>query len=107
MEIKNILRLGHDYEKLKGQRGALLVAIVRLIVKSKDQDLKAYDGEYIGKEGEKICDDMGDGVFIQLVFVGEKGIPFGILREYRKAKWDFYKERIGSEFLFEIKKVRR
>lgn len=107
MEIKNILRLDHDYEKLKGQRNAILVGMVRLHLNPEDLDLKLYDGEYRNGKGEMLCDEEVDGVFIQLIFVGDKGIPFGVLREYRKAKWEFYNERIGSEFCFEIRKGRR
>ena len=107
MEIKNILRLDRDYEKLRGQRNAILVAMVRLHVNPNDHDLKRYDGEWRDEEGNLLCEDEIDGVFIQLIFVGEKGIPFSVLRKYRKTGWDFYNERIGSEFCFEIKNRRR
>lgn len=110
MEIKNILRLDHAYLKLHGQSQGRLVALQRIRLTREDEELKIYDGEHftgVHLEDEIAVDKEKNGDFIQMVFIGEKGIPFSVFREYRKWKWDSFRDRIGMEFEFEIKKERK
>jgi len=100
MEIK----FSSDYPKLHGQTLAELLAVKDIrIDKDTPKELLEYDtrksdGTYFG---------LKDGDCIQLVFLGNLGIPFCTIRSKRNAytedKGAYYRQFIGQ--VFEIRRM--
>jgi len=103
------INFSHDYPKLWKQKKAELLA-VRVIdaqAVAINKDLIEYDTKYILPD---YSPDFTGGVcyyplpktgkLIQLIFVGDKDIPFCTLRRYIPTKYDYYKKGIGK--IFEI-----
>lgn len=90
------IKFSHNYSKLWNQETAVLVAIKEIIIdKDTNKDLIEYDtktsnGEYF---------PLKNGKYIQLFFVGNKGIPFCTIRSaYPPTKISYYKKMIGKNF---------
>jgi hypothetical protein len=121
----NQIPFSHSYPKLWGQITAELIAIRLLPAKDvqNNPDLLEYDTKYIDKrdytgfEYKEVLEKVErfdyyqlpkSGNLIQLVFLGNKGIPFCTLRpEYSKMgnKLEYYKSKIGQEFEIVVKEV--
>jgi hypothetical protein len=89
------IKFSHNYPKLWGQKKAELIGVRILNAQAINKDLIEYDtktseGEYyeLPKKGE----------LIQLVFVGDKDIPFCTLRRYTEVKYLYYSENVGNTF---------
>ena len=98
------IKFSHEYPKLWKQTQAELIAVRLLDVDDIHDDLKEYD---------TLFDDNGyidhyqipkKGQLIQLIFYGNKQIPFCTLRRYTKEKLDYYKSLIGKQFEIVIEK---
>lgn len=90
-----------DYIKLHGQTEAELLSVRRIrIDENTPRELIEYDTTAI--DGSRY--ELKKGNYIQLVFLGNFGIPFCTIRTDRpalngqKAKYEFYSERIGHKF---------
>ena len=91
-----------EYIKLHGQTKAELLSVRRIRIDEKTPDeLIEYDTTAI--DGSRY--ELKKGDYIQLVFIGNLGIPFCTIRtnnpslDGRKAKYEFYSERIGHTFI--------
>lgn len=91
----NPIRFSHDYPKLWNQKTAKLVAVETVTVSDglnpslKEYDTKTVEGGYF---------HIADGEYLQLVFVGDLGIPFSTLRKMNYENLDYYKSHVGKWF---------
>lgn len=92
------IKFSHHYKKLWGQSRATLLACrmikydERYDFSLKEYDTKTRNGDYYA---------LKDGTYLQLVFIGEKHIPFCTLRTpYNKHgnKKEYYENLIGQTF---------
>lgn len=96
------IKFSHKYPKLHGQTSATLLAVRELeFPKDKNEELIEYDTVYVGT----VCTEyfpLPDGSYLQLIFVGNKHIPFCTIRSkwggFRKNKKEYYESMIGKEF---------
>ena len=93
------IKFSHDYPKLWGQKTATLVYVDVLDL---ENELSMEDINQLLEYDTKDCNgnyyELPIGDLIQLVFVGNKKIPFCTLRRYTKEKWEYYKGCIGEYF---------
>lgn len=92
------IKFSHNYYKLHGQTTAVLIAVRELrIDENTPKTLIEYDTSF---EGGKYVLSKGD--YVQLVFLGNFGIPFCTIR--RKIgmrgynKFEYYTALIGETF---------
>lgn len=85
----------HRYPKIHGQKSAKLLAVYPInITKNTSKELLEYDTAYDGGHFE-----LKRGRYIQLVFIGDLGIPFCTIRPaFPTRKIDYYKGAIGEWF---------
>lgn len=94
------IKFSHHYPKLWNQRWAELVAVK--LVRAKDVasnlELVEYDTGYDdhGRKGYYPLPE--EGWLLQLIFLGDKHIPFCTLRSHNLEKEDYYKKLIGKIF---------
>ena len=95
------IRFSKDYIKLHGQTEAELLTVRRIrIDDTTPKELIEYDTT--STDGSRYT--LTEGKYIQLVFLGNLGIPFCTIRtdevflDGETAKFDFYSERIGQRF---------
>lgn len=88
----------HRYPKIHGQTSARLLAVNPIsITKDTPSELLEYDTAYEGGHFE-----LKRGKYIQLVFLGNLGIPFCTIRPaFPSRKVDYYNGAVGE--LFDIK----
>jgi hypothetical protein len=98
----------HRYEKLQGQTSAELVCIRPVVVgPGTSPDLIEYDTLYFEWVGGYARDPVAvrrhfkldPGRYLQLVFVGDKGIPFCSIRR----PGDHWRGNVGDIFEIRIK----
>ena len=93
------IKFKHQFLKLVGQENAYLVSVRHLsIPKDSNKDLLDYDTVYtIGGKIKRVS--LKDGDYIQLIFVGNKHIPFCTLRKNDEPhKFESYASSIGDKF---------
>lgn len=100
----NVIKFSHEYPKLHGQTSATLNAVhnINLVNEpgSEDEELIEYDTTFY--EGtEKKHYPLESGVYLLLVFLGNKNIPFTTIRRWTPEKNRFYCEQIHKDFLIE------
>lgn len=95
------IKFSKEYVKLHGQKTAELVDVRRITIDdSTPKELIEYDTT--ATDGTKY--KLGTGKYLQLIFVGDKGIPFCTIRSDKpayggmKSKADYYIERVHREF---------
>ncbi len=88
-----------DYPKLHGQTTAELLAVLPIRI---DKDTPKELFEYDTKKSDGTYYKLKTGDYIQLVFVGNLGIPFCTIRtkrnKYSEDKEAYYKKHIGETF---------
>lgn len=92
----NEIKFSKEYPKLHGQTGGILLAVL-FIDKEKfplsqellDYDTKAVDGSYY---------PLPKNDYLQLVFLGDKLIPFCTIRRRTPEKEKYYLSKINQEF---------
>lgn len=96
------IKFNDNYPKLHGQTAATLIAVSRIKIDTeKDKELLKYDT----KKSDGTYYEIKDGLYIQLVFLGDKAIPFCTLRSALPAhKVEQYKAQIGKPFKIVIEK---
>jgi hypothetical protein len=90
------IKFSHPYPKLCGQEKAELLRVNLLAEVNPDlreYDTKIRDGEYY---------ELPAGKVIQLILLGDKGIPFCTIRRYTPEKWEYYCGCIGQNFNIEV-----
>ena len=91
-----VIEFSHNYPKLHGQKTATLLAVLPIrIDKSTPKELLDYDTTYDGGRHH-----LPTGDYIQLVFIGEKRIPFCTIRKASPPLK--YKGCIGNLYVVKI-----
>ena len=100
----NIIFFDDNYPKLHNQTTAKLVAIETIRINNeKHKELLEYDT--IKSDGSYYpIDTNNNNQYIQLVFIGNKHIPFCTLRKFGGYNWSYYKTKINDLFKIVIKK---
>ena len=95
------INFSHNYPKLWNQTFAELLAVKTIkINKNTHPDLLEYDTKTAS--GEHF--PLKTGNYIQLIFLGNKGIPFCTIRSaYPQSKVDYYNGLIGEILQIELK----
>lgn len=90
------IKFNDNYPKLHGQQTATLVAVTRIKIDTeKDKELLEYDT----KKSDGTYSEIKNGLYMQLIFLGNKAIPFCTLRSALPAhKVEQYKAQIGRPF---------
>jgi len=99
----NVIKFSHEYPKLWGQKEAMLIDI-KFISKNDfplsqellDYDTKTSEGEYYPLPRDN---------YLQLIFLGDKRIPFCTIRRQTPQKENYYHEQLNQVFKIEIVKV--
>ena len=99
---KNEIKFSKNYPKLWGQTSAKLIAVEDINIDENtnkdllEYDTKADDGSYY---------ELKKGKYIQLIFLGNKNIPFCTIRSaYTKQygnKKEYYQSKVGEVFYIE------
>ena len=93
----NVVKFDHDYTKLHGQKSGFLCWVTPFLVDKNFTD-EAYqydtDGMYPLEKGK---------IYMQLVFLGDKEIPFTTYREDTPENRAKYVGKVGHVFNFIIK----
>jgi hypothetical protein len=110
---KPTIKFNHYYPKLWGQTSAELLAVRRIDIPNElCEELRLYDAKYIGAQkppgsvwfNESHYYDefypLPSGDCLQLIFLGDKRIPFCTIR--KKTKEAYYRSRIGEIFQINI-----
>ena len=107
------IRFSHSYPKLWGQTSGRLLAVELLDAKEvqKNEDLLEYDTKYsytddMERQWYNFYDLPKSGKLVQLIFLGNKGIPFCTLRPDHHGKFSYYTDKIGQEFEIVVQEVR-
>lgn len=103
------IKFSHNYPKLHGQTSATLLAVRELLFpKDKNADLIEYDTTYLSPNGIGFY-QLSNGPYLQLIFVGDKHIPFCTIRPkyggFSKNKKEYYESLIGQVFQIVIKEA--
>lgn len=94
----NIIKFSKIYPKLWGQTQAELLSVKEIEINENtnkdliEYDTKAIDGSYY---------ELKKGKYLQLIFLGNKNIPFCIIRSKYGSyvnKTEYYKNKIGEIF---------
>jgi hypothetical protein len=92
----NVIKFSDDYPKLWGQKQAILLDVKCVQKKELSKDLLEYDTKT--SKGEYYM--LPEGLLLQLIFLGDKRIPFCTLRKQSPWKEKYYRSQVG--FMFEI-----
>lgn len=102
----NRIGFSHKYPKLHRQKTATLLAVRELLIpKDLNDDLLRYDTVFDDGSGKGYF-PLPDGEYLQLIFIGNKHIPFCTIRSkwgVHKNKKEYYESKIGEEFEIHIK----
>jgi len=88
------ITFSHNYPKLHGQKRAMLLMLEKTILSKLTDEFIEYDTKYDGGGHYHLA----PGVYIMLVFLGEKYIPFTTMRPFTEEKYQYYKTGIGKTF---------
>lgn len=95
----------HRYPKMCGQTSGRLVAVLPIMIDRNAPDyMMKYETTY-SENGKLFYDKLPDGEYVQLVFVGNLGIPFSTIREaWPHNRVKFFYESVNDEFEFNFRK---
>jgi len=96
--MKYIIKFSHNYPKLWNQTTAELIAVHELWNSSFNPDLLEYDTVYKDADGETQHYPLYHAHFLQLIFIGNKHIPFCTIRSYTDKKKRYYTDAISKQF---------
>ena len=97
------IKFSHNYPKLWNQTDAKLIGVTILPLDFQlDKDLIEYDTKTSNGEYYKLPKAT---MLIQLIFIGNKLIPFCTLRRYTPEKERYYMQSIGEKFSIDTDKV--
>lgn len=92
----NTIKFSHNYPKLWGQKSAVLLRVC--LLSTVNPILREYDTKF----AEGCYYELPKGKVIQLIFLGDNGIPFCTIRRFTDDKWGYYTHEIGRNFTIEI-----
>jgi len=93
------IKFSSNYPKLWNQKEAKLLAIQLLGKKNLNKDLIEYDTKNTKGDYYK----LPEAILMQLIFIGDKSIPFCTIRRWTKDKFEWYHQSIGEYFKIIIK----
>ena len=97
------IKFSSDYPKLHGQTSAELLAVKPIRI---DNDTPKELIEYDTKKSDGTYYNLKTGNYIQLIFLGNLGIPFCTIRSkinrYAEDKEAYYSQFVGENFRIEI-----
>ena len=95
-----VIRFSGKYPKLHDQDSAKLLAVEEIkIDKNTPKELIEYDT----KKSDGTYYELKTGYYLQLIFLGEKRIPFCTIRSaFPQHKINYYKNSIGEIFTIKI-----
>ena len=97
------IKFTSDYPKLHGQTSAELLAVKPIRI---DKDTPKELIEYDTRKSDGTYYNLKTGDYIQLVFLGNLGIPFCTIRSKRNRfaedKEAYYSQFVGENFRIEI-----
>ncbi len=105
------IKFSHDYPKLWGQKSVKLIYVGLLDGRTLPEELIEYDTKYsepviLQPSGAKSkifkYYPLPKTQLIQLVFLGDKGIPFCTLRRYEPKKYEYYSSLGKSKTFFDV-----
>ena len=100
------IKFSHDYPKLWNQDEAYLLAIKKIHSDNISDELREYDTAYYPPDdsAKPVMSyyDLPHGLLLQLIFIGNKGIPFCTIRRYTRQKYEYYLKNIRKFFFVEI-----
>jgi len=98
------IKFSSDYPKLHGQTSAELLAVRPIRI---DHDTQKELIEYDTRKSDGTYYELKTGNYIQLVFLGNLGIPFCTIRSkrnrYAEDKEAYYRQFVGQ--MFEIRRA--
>ena len=117
MGMCGLIGFSHHYTKMHGQQFGILLKVYQQSIDEDniDSEMVKYDTEYINENGDKSYYPMEKGIYVMLVFLGEKNIPFTTYRKWTKdynpvlhgsSYWDGYtpySDLVGMTFSFKYK----
>ena len=99
------IKFSSDYPKLHGQTSAILIAVKPIRI---DKDTPKELLEYDTKKADGTYYELKTGDYIQLIFIGNLGIPFCTIRSKRNRWGDdkelYYNGHVQEVFEVEILK---
>lgn len=98
-----------DFFKLWQQRKAklLYVSVIRAETLWGNEDLIHYDTGFRNHQGKEEYSILPKtGLLIELVFLGEREIPFISFRHFTDENLRFYQFNVGRKFEIKIEKIR-
>ena len=101
----NRIKFSKEYVKLHGQRRATLLLVRPIEITKETPYTELLDYDTLAVDGSRY--EIGKGRYLQLVFLGDLGIPFCTIRYAKPAingmasKIDFYSARVGQVFEIE------
>jgi hypothetical protein len=107
----NEIKFSHNYPKIWGQKEATLILIRVLDAKAvqNNKDLLEYDTRYdLPDYSPDFFDELvyyplpKTGKLIQLIFIGDKDIPFCTIRRHTPEKEKYYDSKLGYKFAIVI-----
>lgn len=99
----NEIKFSKEYCKLHHQTSAELLAVKKLDINAENPCEELLDYDTLAEDGTRY--EIKNGHWIQLVFLGDKGIPFCTIRSDRpalngmKSKYDYYNKKVGQKFV--------
>lgn len=101
MEEIHVLRLASRYMKMHGEsRARLLASVSYRVDKMRDRELLYY--ETLREDGTRYDGIEDGGWYLMLLFLGEQGHLFTIMRRQTQARIELYDHLIGKTFDFRI-----
>lgn len=90
----NHIGFSHDYSKLHGQSGGFLLSAKPYVLRDRwfSEETRQYDTDGVFP--------LPEGNYLQLVFLGEKEIPFTTYREDREDLRERFCKHVGEWFRF-------
>ena len=101
MSKNNIIKFKHNYTNLYGQITGILLGVeqtssIELNTEFVDYATNYYDGN------EKLYADLPNGLKLRLVFLGNKGIPFAVIKKASEKALNSYRKRLNDVFAFVV-----
>lgn len=97
------IKVKRQYSKLCGQKTAKLLAISTTYIVPEapaQEDFVEYNAAVVNGPPEIIT----EGIYDVLLFIGDKGIPFTILRHQNYEALKYYRANKGNEFQIKVER---
>ena len=98
----NKIKFLGNYVKLHNQTSATLIQ-VNFTKLDEDTPKELVDYDTLRVDGSRY--ELEEGYYIQLIFLGNYGIPFSTLRSMGYEKMKFYVSNLNKEFELDIQEI--